>query len=160
MPTDLDARLGVVRDAYLAQMAMRLWGREAVKFVGAACPYVYTWDETVGEWVMDTAVLVGVDAKERESTQSRPLARFDGRLMIREVEPEVSHIDRVHVEGVDAAGRVHVFEADHAALAVQDGEYLILREGQELLLDFPTYDPSRRLVEFRVVAHGYYVPLY
>ena len=40
-----------------------------------------------------------------------------------------------------------------------DGDYVILEQGDDLLVEFRDYDRHRRYTEVRTVATGYYVPV-
>jgi hypothetical protein len=141
-------------------MNHRLYGRDVLVLYGAACPYVFTFDETDGRWVMDTTVLYELDGKEKETTQRRSLQRFDGRVLIREVEPEISHIDQLLIEVVDRDGTLRVLAPDHPSLNDVDGNYLVLERGDEILVTFPDYKADVPILEVRAVATGFYEPDY
>jgi hypothetical protein len=151
-------RVTTVYDLFQDRLAYRL-NFEAFQFL-AFCPYVFTYDQVGQNWRLDTTILYNMNGPEREGTQQRRLTRFDGRLLIREVEPETSYIDQLYVLIVDDAGRKNELPASLAVLRAADGHYLILNPGDELMLAFDGYETVSHPAQVWVVAKGYYVPLW
>ena len=145
---NLDYRLGTVRD---------LDSVPVTDFdLGMACPYIYTQDGN--RWVYDTTILYRLVGANAKAEQARPLSRFDGHLLIREVEAESSYIDSLYILVTDAHGQIHRLDAGTPALAQDDGHDLVLHQGDAVELTFAGFaeipDPKAAVV----VAEGYYVP--
>lgn len=160
LPAQPAERLAKVYDLVQNLVAHRIYYRRAGFFAGKACPYVYTFGPSARGWLFDTTVIYGLDAPWREATQVRPLARFDGRLLIREEEPEVSHLDEVSVSVVDIAGVTHVLRPQLKSLREVDGDYLILHRGEEVALQFDGFERIAKPARYFINAHGFYVPLW
>lgn len=161
LPADLAERIRALYDRLQERLEDRLYYRRAFAFpdLGLACPQVYTYAAGAGDWRFDTTILYKLVGPERETAQARRLARFDGRLWVRELEPEISYIDRLYVRVIDGDGRVYTLQAAHPALAQSDGEYLVLHPGDGALLTFDGYGAVPAPREAWVVAEGYYTPL-
>lgn len=159
LPHDLNQRLRKVFDIAQDNIVHRLFYRREVVFGGLACPYVFTYDINRGAWLFDTTILYGLNRRGLEDSQLRPLSRFDGRLIVREVEPESSHIDQISVVVVDRLGQLHILQPQLKILDSADGDYLILHQGDEVHLNFNEFQHIKGAVSFRVEAKGYYVPL-
>jgi tetratricopeptide (TPR) repeat protein len=159
LPAQPAERLARVYDLVQNLVAHRIYYRRAAFFAGKGCPYVYTAGPSGGDWLFDTTVIRGLDAPSREAAQVRPLARFDGRLLIREVEPEVSHLDEVSVAVVDGAGVAHVLRPRLRSLRARDGDYLVLHRGAEVVLHFEGFGRIANPARYFVRARGFYVPL-
>jgi tetratricopeptide (TPR) repeat protein len=158
LPADLGERLEAVYDQFQHRLHYRLFFNKMVPLGMAACPYVFTWDERNGGWTSDTTALYKLIGPEAERSQARRLARFDGRLWLRELEPETSYVDQLYVRVLTADGRWLVLAPDDPALAADDGNYLILRQGDERLLAFDLPPDALPIQQTWVVAEGYYVP--
>lgn len=126
---------------------------------GLACPFVFTFDETAQTWTFDTTIITKLVGPENERQQWRELQRFNGRLQIREVESEISHLDQVFVVLVDETGRETVLSPDVSLLQAADDAYLVMQQGDQIELTFSDYDPTFTPVKVWVVAEGYYEPL-
>lgn len=159
LPRDMHQRLMKVYDITQNRVVYRIFYRQNSLFGSLACPYVFTYDEDRSDWRFDTTLIYGLNGKELESSQSRPLRRFNGHLMIREVEPEVSYLDKISVVVLDRLGRIHILQPQLKALQGVDGKYLILRQGDEVHLTFEGFDRIEGAAHFRVEATGYYLPL-
>lgn len=160
LPQYTKERLMKVFDIAQARITHRLFYRVRRETFGdLACPYVYTFDAGSGRWLFDTTIIYKLNRAELEALQSRSLERFDGRLIVREVEPEVSHLDQIAVVVTDHRGRSHTLRPQLKALINADGQYFVLRQGDEVHLTFEGFELIDRPVSFRVEAKGYYVPL-
>jgi hypothetical protein len=131
-----------------------------LEFGGVACPYVFTFDPVSQSWVFDTSIIYDLVGPESEQQQWRKLEAFDGRLLIREVEPEISHLDQVYVVAVDSDGRETILTHDDALLQDADDNYLVMHQGDQFQLAFPAYQQLDDVTEVWVVAEGYYEPLW
>jgi tetratricopeptide (TPR) repeat protein len=122
----------------------------------AQCPFVYTQDPVTGEWEFQTTILYRL--VNREAAQLRPLAQFNGRLLIREQEPEVSYLNRLYVLAKMTDGSTRILEPDVQALKFADDEYIVLNQGEEILVSLDDFPVSGQVREWWVMAAGYYTP--
>jgi hypothetical protein len=124
----------------------------------AQCPYVYTEDPVSGKWEFDTTILYKI--VDREAAQMRFLTQFNGRLLIREEEPEISYLNRLYVLAKMSDGSTRILEPDIDALKQADGDYVILHQGEEIIVSLEDYAVTGEVREWWVMAVGYYTPLY
>jgi tetratricopeptide (TPR) repeat protein len=160
LPADLGERLEAVYAQFHRRIHYRLFYNGLTQLPGGigACPYVYTYDEQHGEWLPDTTILYELVGPEAERLQARQLERFDGRLWLRELEPETSYVDQLAVRVLTADERWLTLTPDDPALASDDGDYIILYQGDERLLVFDLPSGALPFQQAWVVAEGYYVP--
>ena len=122
-----------------------------------ACPYVYTEDPVTGEWEFQTTILYKL--VDHENAQQRHLAQFTGKLLIREQEPEISYLNRLYVLAKMSDGSTRILEPDVEELKHEDNGYIILHQGEEILISFHDYPITGQVREWWVMAVGYYSPL-
>lgn len=139
-------------DEIQAQVTRRIFHR--IHEAEGRCPYVFTFDPAQHAWKFDTTVLYDLMGPQREATQTRRLARFDGRLLIREVEPETSYITSIYILATDRAGRQFKLQPETKIGATG----LVLHQGDEVLLSFSDLPFQGTPARIDVVARGYYVP--
>jgi tetratricopeptide (TPR) repeat protein len=156
LPDEPDDRAAIVFDTFSRQLAYRL-RYQTLPVYGLACPYLYTLDETAG-WRLEGAILVGLAGEAAAGTQAGPLTHFDGRLLIRELEPEITHLDEVYVVVIDSQGQRTTLRPGVAALQAADGVEVILNQGDELLLEFIGFEQLNDARTVWVVVRGYYNP--
>lgn len=118
------------------------------------CPYVFTFDRQQNTWKFDTTVLYDLRGAQRTAIQTRRLTRFDGRLLIREVEPETSYIASIYILATDSTGRQFKLYP-RPEIGTAD---LVLHQGDEVLLSFGDLPFQGKPASIDVVARGYYVP--
>lgn len=159
LPEDIKPRIEAVFDIFQGWLPYRLYYQKEPPLGMAACPYVFTYDQNRSSWQPDTTILYDLVGPARETLQSRSLTRFDGRLLIREVEPETSYIDLIFVVVTDGAGQEIKLSPQHPMLQMADQQYFVLNYGEEILLTFDRYREIEAPKEFRVVAQGYYISL-
>ncbi len=126
-------------------------------YVGAECPFVYTFNLQTQRWEFETTILYRI--VDVEATQTRPLSRFDGRLLIRELEPEISYINRLVVMAEMEDGSIQILNPQLVPLREDDEETVILHQGDELLVTMSDTLPDGSVRTWWVVATGYYTPL-
>lgn len=133
--------------------------RELPKMIilGAQCPYVYTENPVTGEWEFGTTILYKI--VDREAAQMRPLTQFNGRLLIREEEPEISHLNHLYVLAQMSDGSTRILEPDVQALKGADDDYIVLHRGEEILVSFNDHPLTGEVSRWWVMAVGYYTPL-
>jgi hypothetical protein len=122
-----------------------------------SCPYVYTYSARQKSWLSEGVILYGYNSKLKESTDEIPIKRFNGKVLIREQDPEASFIDLMYVRAISADGSERVIYPTEPKLKSADGNYLQLRQGDQLVLEFPI--PAGFAAEkYFLAASGYYVP--
>jgi tetratricopeptide (TPR) repeat protein len=158
LPRDMRERLKAVYEIFQRRVHHRLFFQSTIGPEIGACPYVFTYDSRDDAWFPDTTILYHLIGPESEQLQARPLARFDGRLWLREVEPETSYVDQLYVRVLTGNGGWLVLTPDDPALAADDGDYLILHQGDGRYLTFDLPPNTLPIQQAWVVAEGYYVP--
>ena len=86
------------------------------------------------------------------------MRQFTGTLLVKEQDPETSYIDYMAVKILVEDGREYVLFADHPKLRARDEEYVILNQGEELLIHFDDFPEDISQAEVYVIAKGYYEP--
>jgi len=122
-----------------------------------SCPVVYTYAGQEKSWLKEGVVLYGYNSKLKESTDRIALHRFDGRILIKERDPEDSFIDSIHILAIDKDGREITLHPDNIKLLSNDGDYVRLTQGDHLVVDFKVPD-GFIAQKYVLVASGYYVP--
>ncbi len=127
------------------------------ELVGGSCPYIYSYNSATARWMNQGTILVGKSAKAKESMDETPLRSFDGRLLIRERDPEESFIDLVQIRAKLADGSSIILRAKDLRLRNADGNYLQLRQNQQMEIAFEI--PVGFVAEkYYVISSGYYLP--
>lgn len=122
-----------------------------------SCPYVYSYSARRGAWQSEGVILYGINSKLKESTDEIELNQFDGRVLIQEKDPEDSFIDSVYIRALGNNGKETILYPENVKLLAADGDYLALRRGDQLVVQFtvPKGFVARKYV---LVASGYYIP--
>jgi hypothetical protein len=123
-----------------------------------SCPYVFTYSSVDREWISEGHVLYGVNAREKESTDTIRLHRFDGRISIRESEPEISYIDSVSVLAQCADGSKQLLFPRNEILRRNDRNYVILKRGDELNVTFDVPATGLCSGTYTLSTRGFYLP--
>lgn len=124
-----------------------------------SCPYVYTYSSANGAWVNEGHILFNLNNRLKETTEEMRLSRFDGRILLKEKDPEISYIDFMHIKAVSLDGNEQVFYPSNLLLRAQDGKYLILRRGEEAEIKFDI-PAGFRAARYFLIIRGYYTPLH
>jgi len=156
LPTDPKERILAVYALFNDDL-FELREQPKMIFMGAQCPYVYTVDPITGEWEFDTTILYNI--VDHEAAQIRPLTQFNGKLLIREEEPEISYINRLYLLAEMADGSFKILEPDVESLKYVDTEYIVLHQGEEILVSLEDYPVTGEVIQWWVMAVGYYSPL-
>ncbi len=122
-----------------------------------SCPFVYTYSPATGEWLNEGHILYGRNSSFKESTDETHLRRFDGRVIIKEEDPEQSFIDFVYIKVTLIDGREKLLYPLNSKLRFQDGDYLTMRQGDQIELQFDG-PPNLFVSSYSIVSRGYYVP--
>jgi tetratricopeptide (TPR) repeat protein len=157
LPADPLERFNAVSDIIQRRLVQRLFFNDVVPMGGMACPYIFTYDADRHTWSLDTTILYKLIGPAAETTQAHRLTRFDGRLLLREVEPEISYVDQIAMQLVTSDGRTLTLTLNDPLLGAADGRYLILHQGDEHLLTFDIPEEALPIREAWVIATGYYV---
>ena len=143
--------------------ALRVRGSDPERFVihselhKGSCPFVYTYSARSGTWENQGHILYGRNSRDKEGGDEIEISDFNGRIRLRERDPETSFIDFVYVRAVKRDGTTELLLAKDHLLRKLDGHYLVLEQGQEVEVEFEMpVDPAAG--SFVVGAHGYYVP--
>lgn len=102
-------------------------------------------------------ILYGNDAKAREAMDDILLRRFDGRVLIKEQDPEDSFIDLVQIRATSPDGSEKLLYPKNEKLRFADGHYLKLKKGEEVTVEFE-WPPGFVARKYVLVASGYYLP--
>ena len=127
--------------------------------LGQACPFVFTYNTVTDEWQFDTPIIINLVGADNEQVQKQRLTRFDGRLLIWELEPEISYLNHIYIIAINAQGEEFVLTHDFAPLQAADAQYHVMHRGDSQLLNFPNFANLKDITEVWVVAQGYYIPL-
>ncbi|HEX8129957.1 MAG TPA: hypothetical protein VF527_12715 [Pyrinomonadaceae bacterium] len=122
-----------------------------------SCPYIYTAAAGDDSWFDEGVILYGVNRKSKEKTVEMELTRFDGRVLIREKDPEDSFLDAAYIKAIFPDGRETILYPQHRSLRAADGNYLKLRQGEEIIIDFNP-PPNLNASQYLLGMTGYYVP--
>jgi hypothetical protein len=122
-----------------------------------SCPFVYTYSFENHSWLNEGVILYGQNAKYKEARDQKELAAFEGRVLIKEKEPEDSFIDAVYVKKILSDGNQKILYPKNERLRFVDHNYLRIRQGEEILIDFDLTSSSQA-GEYILNMVGYYVP--
>lgn len=122
-----------------------------------SCPYIYTYSAGDDSWFSEGVILYGVNSKSKEKTVEIELTKFDGRVLIREKDPEDSFLDAAYIKAIFLDGRETILYAQNRSLRAADGNYLKLRRGEEIIIDFAP-PPGLNASQYLLGMTGYYIP--
>jgi len=123
-----------------------------------SCPYIFTYSGSEHTWTSEGTILFGFNRRQREATDTLRMRRFDGRILIREIDAEVSYIDSLHVIEECADGRKRLLYPENRSLQKDDKDYLILKRGEELSVAFSLPQAGLCQGQHTLVARGFYLP--
>lgn len=159
LPADVEERISAVYDIFSVSMNSYLFYKTEYFVAGGhACPHVFSYHEGDGRWLWETTILDNLVGPASETRQWQTLTRFDGRLLIKEIEPETSYIDQIYLVMVDAQGNLKVLHPDLPELHQADSLYVTLDFGESIMLNFTSYDTANNAEKIWIVAEGYYIP--
>ncbi|MEX0965218.1 MAG: tetratricopeptide repeat protein [Pseudohongiellaceae bacterium] len=161
LPMELHNRIDYSFDLLIPYVFDRLYFRNIAFAAGRACPFLYSLHKSTGEWLFESTIITGYSGRENEAEQRLQLNYFNGTLQLRELEREISYIDKLVIEAVDYRGKTTTFYSNEklSSLNEVDGEKLVLNHGEGVVIEFDEYDSSMPYSEIYVVATGYYDPL-
>jgi hypothetical protein len=122
-----------------------------------SCPYIYTYSTKDRIWLNEGVILYGINQKHKETTDEKELIEFDGRVLIKEKDPEVSFIDAVYIKAILIDGSQRLIYPKNKTLRFADRNYLKLKQGEEIRIDFDLSHPSK-ISKYILGVSGYYIP--
>jgi hypothetical protein len=122
-----------------------------------SCPFAFTYSRESNAWILESHILYGRNKKTKEGFDVIALSRFDGRVLIREKDPEDAFIDQVYVVERLSDGSERKLFPDKFLLAHADNRHLVLRQHDEVLIEFSGYT-SAVGATYSLVSKGYYLP--
>lgn len=124
----------------------------------ASCPYLASWDEDAGDWVLHRKVIQSADGPARETSETIPLDKFRSRLRLQELEMEVAHINHAAMKIETTSGRVHWLAPRQPALLFRDKRYVSIHAGESVELEFklPVGVSPEHVLRSSFVISGYY----
>lgn len=123
-----------------------------------SCPYVFTFSPSSQTWINEGHILYGADHPSKERSDSLQLSSYDGRVVVRELDPENSFIDSLAIRVVRFDGSEIVLPALNESLAERDQRYLTLKQGERRLVEFKPYKLQGDETLYILDAVGYYEP--
>jgi hypothetical protein len=122
-----------------------------------SCPYAFLLTPVSKEWNLAGRLIPNRLGKELEG-RSKLLISYanETKISIRELEDEVSFLDQVYLELHKTDGSIVKLYSTSESLRVKDFNYLTLRRGDEVSLEFPKIPFSVRRAY--LISDGYFVP--
>lgn len=121
-----------------------------------SCPVLYAHSSLTNDWIKVGRLFYGANGERKETFDSLNVAEFDGRLMIREEEEEVSYLRTIYVSALDARGHVHHLYPVNLNSFPRTRGLIELRRGQSIELSFALASKGNH--DVRCVARGFYKP--
>lgn len=122
-----------------------------------SCPYVFTYNQKEKSWVNEGHILYGYVTKDKEAYYEKALANFDGRIILKEIDPEISYLDSVFIKVKYADGTQKYLYPTNGRLKADDGSYVTMNKGDQIEVRF-NGNWSRQDATYVLVAKGYYIP--
>lgn len=120
-----------------------------------SCPYVYTYSSKHNDWINEGHILYGKNNKKKEGIDEIELSQFTGKLLIKELEPEISFIDYIYIIVKYPNGEEEIFLPKHDTLRFEDNNYLVLKQGDQIKVEFEMSTKST-INKFYLRSKGYY----
>lgn len=122
----------------------------------ASCPFAFLYNTEKGVWENVGRLIPDRIGKENEGENKlRIAAPSDGKILIKELEREVSFLDQLYLEVEDFHGNRSIIYPKDNLLKEGDFQYQVLREGEQLLVEFEL--PTKRVKNYTLVSRGYFV---
>ena len=133
----------------------------AITSGGASCPYLLAWNPNSEKWTEYGKILHEATSKSSEREHVLRISAFRSRFLLAEREPEIAYIDQAELSIELKDGRSLVISASDQRLALRDGQYLVLRQGQtaEFRFDLPKDVKESDITQSTLTVFGYYEPL-
>jgi hypothetical protein len=139
---------------------IRPFSHSSVVYLGSleqgSCPYVYVYVKSSRKWIKGGTLISNLEGKENERESRLPIPTdIDGRILIRELERETSYLDQVYLTVELQDGTHTIIYPKNEDLRLHDSTYLVLTQGQELLLEFSL--PKAEIKTIQIISRGYFV---
>lgn len=128
-------------------------------YKGGSCPILSSRFSSEAPWHREGHLLYGVNDRSRERWDEMTIRSFDGHLLIEEHDPELSYIDALEVRREFADGSFETVRPLLNELLWDDQNYLRLRQGQHVVLQFSEHDVRRPAKRIVVRTKGFYQPV-
>ncbi len=128
-----------------------------------ACPFVYTYNQSTKSFEKKGTILSNLDTKEKERLLITPIelqGPFDGRILIKEEEPEISYIDYLALKVMDKKKGISILspKEEHLFLKAVDEIYMIMEKGDQIEFQFDI-ERFKAIEKISLISKGYYLPL-
>jgi len=123
-------------------------------FEGGSCPHLFVYKSDTDEYVNKGEILIGANNIIKTKKERIDVTGATKYLRISELDDETSFIDYAAIIRIDSSGIEHTVYALDQRLAMSDGNYVVLRKGEEIDLQFAEVSEGGR--EFLEVE-GYFV---
>jgi len=127
-------------------------------YEGGSCPIISSRFSSAAPWHREGHLLYGINDRSRERWDELTIRSFDGHLLIEEHDPEWSYIDALEVRREFPDGTFQLIRPKLEELLRDDQNYLRLRQGQKVILQFPEHDLKRPAKRIVVRTKGFYQP--
>jgi len=121
-----------------------------------SCPYVYTKNKN-DEWMVENHIIYGFNSKSKESVDELLLNRFDGKILIKENDPETSYLDYVAIKYVSPTNKEIIYLSDKKELGLKDEKYFKMDQGDSIILDFKFDKGIKQNGKYYLISKGYYL---
>jgi len=131
------------------------------KFFGfGSCPYLLAYDAIKGYWINLGPILYQRNNSELKDTEIYSFPKQFTKLRIEEREQEVSYIDFLGIQGVNAQGKAQAIGPLDVPSSAQtlDGNSISLKQGDYLEIDLEQYDVAG-IDSIQFSVNGFYEPL-
>lgn len=124
----------------------------------ASCPYLYSWQTDVGDWVDHGKVIAKFKGKADEGAETRKFKGLVTRFRLAEKEIEVARIDKVSLLLRLNSGALLRLEPEGSALRRRDKRYLEIYFGDQAEFTFapPLWLVSSDVESTEITIEGYY----
>jgi hypothetical protein len=123
-----------------------------------SCPFVYASAPGRPAMLNYGTIITDQIGRKAEGASRLYLGRAVDRIEIRELEPEVTRLDRLRLIVESADGSTQNYAPSDARLRTRDGRRSVLKQGERLPVSFPGYTPKPGDRAVYLEAVGYYDP--
>jgi Helix-turn-helix domain len=121
-----------------------------------SCPYAFLLSPDAKKWKLAGRLIPNRRGKAREGENRLKISNpTEGKILIKELEPEISFLDEVYLEAQMFNGSTLRLDADNALLRRGDLNYLTLNQGDQMLLSFPKIPQQTKRIY--LVSKGFYI---
>ncbi len=118
-----------------------------------SCPYVFIREINTNQWCKVGTIISDCSGKKKESWSELILPlEFDGRMIIKELDPEKSFIKELYILA-ELYGHEVCINSSHPLLGQDTDGYLIMDHGDSLEICF---EINREYKNIRLISYGYF----